>query len=198
MWGVKSCGKEWKRERCENGWGRKKKREAERWIIVTQIVQATVICLGKAKSHFAVWSYYRRSTLSRGQQNVFQGFQKRWLKQAPKQRREREEAWGGLCEVGAKQVGSSSAADWGLCLQEICWNLPLPGSQPGVLRGDKSGFYPGRPRHLNNEPEQQKQKLQLGCQGQPRNKLFLVSGNNLCHRSGLERVGVGWNPILIW
>lgn len=26
----------------------------------------------------------------------------------------------GLCEVIVKQVGSSSAADWGLCLQEIC------------------------------------------------------------------------------
>lgn len=60
--------------------------------------------------------------------------------------------------------------------------LSQPASQPGVLRGDKSGLYPGRPRHLNNEAEQQKQKLQLGQQGESRRNVFRY-GNNVCHRS---------------
>lgn len=142
-------------------WMRKKtKMQKKRRIIVTQIVQTAAVCTSTAKSHLCclellplVHSAGGGSTCSK----VYNGGRSKGAN-----RRKRE----GLCEVGAKQVGSSSAADWGLRLQEICWSLSLPpsqpASQPGVLPGDKWGVYPGRLEHLNNEPEQRKEKVQPG------------------------------------
>lgn len=64
-------------------------------------------------------------------------------------------------------IGGGSKAGW----IQFCCRLrlrpagdllnPSPPSQPGVRRGNKSELYPGRPRRLNNEPEQQKPKRQL-------------------------------------
>lgn len=77
----------------------KKDVQRERWIIVSQIVQTAVICLGAAKSHLCCLGAITAGPLSRGQQHVFRGLQRRWPKHAPKQRREREEErgamWGG-------------------------------------------------------------------------------------------------------
>lgn len=120
----------------------KKNVQGERWIIVTQTVQTAVIWT-QAEVIFAVWSYYHWSTLSRGQQHVLPSLQRRWLKRAAGENMSRRKSEG-LCEVEVKQVGSSSAADWSLCLQEICWNLPLPVSQ-GSCEGINQDFIQAGP-----------------------------------------------------
>lgn len=143
-WRVKrtSCGKENEGKMWKNGRWKKKDVQWERWIIVTQTVQTAVIWT-QPKVIFTVWSYYHRSTLSRGQQHVLPSLQRRWLKHAAGENMSKRKSEG-LCEVEVKQVGSSFAADWSLCLQEICRNLPLPASQ-GSCEGINQDFIQAGP-----------------------------------------------------
>lgn len=113
---------------------KKKDAQRERWVIVTQVWETTVICLATAKSRLCCSTCCH---IYKGDGQSTCRAKKAWTSRK----------YEGLCEVEVNQVGSSSAADWGLCLQEICWNPPLPASQ-GSCKGINQDFIQASPDTL--------------------------------------------------
>lgn len=178
---------------------KKKDVQRERWIIVSQIVKTAVICLGAAKSHLCclellppVHSAGGSSTCS----EVYKGggWSTRWSRDVNRRKSE------GLCEVGGKQVGSSSAADCGLCLQEICWNLPLPASQPasqGSCEGINQNFIQASPDTSTMSQSSKNKNYSWGNKVSPETCSFSMETIYVIDQLWKEGGG-GGNPFLIW
>lgn len=101
--------------------------------------QTAVICLGTAKSHLCCLELLPPAHSQQGAAARVPRFTREVAEARAEAKTWTGRSVRGLCEVGVKQVGSSSAADWGLCRQEICWNLPLPASQ-GSCEGINQDF----------------------------------------------------------
>lgn len=135
-----SYGKEWGGA-CKNGeFTTTKKRRGE---------GAMSNCHSGFRNHCYLLGHSQKSSLP---QHVLPHLQRRWSKQPAGQTRKNKKnvnrrKYEGLCEVEVNRVGSSSAADWGLCLQEICWNPPLPASQ-GSCKGINQDFIQAGPDTL--------------------------------------------------